>query len=407
MRFHYLLVLSLFIRVFFAEFARAEISDSSVLEFSRGIGFADPYKRFHVDLRFRSQNLLQYESDSDQTDARVTGQPRRLRLRFGGWMVDERLRFNLQLSFSRGDMDWDNTSFPNTIRDAAVMYQILPRLELVYGQTKLPGNRQRVVSSGELQFPDRSIVNRAYNIDRDFGVQARLKGAEGPWTWRMQGAVTTGGGRNTRARDASALALTLRAEVLPWGDFKDGGDYFEGDLAFEEDPRLSVGVGASRFRGVDRAGGTIGAGLASGDRGFDTWMSDAVLKFRGFSLYGEYIQKRLRDWVALATDFSQTPKFGDPVLDGEGLNVQAGYAYRSGWEPVVRYSVVTPETRSIAEIAWQQRQFGVGLNRYLRQHRVKVQADASWNEFTQLGALGGGVGSSGQWAARFQVELGI
>ena len=385
--------------------AQAE-GPASAIDYGKGIGFRDPEKRFHVDLRFRSQNLLQYDGDSDQSEARITGQPRRLRLRFGGWMVEERLRFNLQLSFTRGDMDWDNTSFPNTVRDAAVIYQVLPRLEMIFGQTKLPGNRQRVVSSGELQFPDRSIVNRAYNIDRDFGLQARLKGADGPWTWRVLGAATTGGGRNTRARDASAVALTLRGELLPFGEFKDGGDYFEGDLSFEEEPRLSLGLGASRFRGVDRVGGTIGAGLTAGPegRGFSSWIGDVVFKFRGLSLYGEYIQKSLQDWSPSVIDFSQAPKFGDPVLDGAGLNVQLGFASRNGWEPVARYSVVTPGTRSIESLAWQQRHYALGLNHYLRQHRVKVQADTSWNEFAQLSSGGG---DFGQWISRFQVELGI
>jgi hypothetical protein len=36
------------------------------------------------------------------------------------------------------------------------------------GQTKLPGNNQRVVSSGSLEFTDRTINNSRFNIDRDF-----------------------------------------------------------------------------------------------------------------------------------------------------------------------------------------------------------------------------------------------
>jgi hypothetical protein len=38
-----------------------------------------------------------------------------------------------------------------------------------FGQTKLPGNNQRVVSSGS-EFTDRTINNSRFNIDRDFGL---------------------------------------------------------------------------------------------------------------------------------------------------------------------------------------------------------------------------------------------
>ena len=38
-----------------------------------------------------------------------------------------------------------------------------------FGQGKLPGNRERVISSGNLQLVDRSRLNSRYNIDRDVG----------------------------------------------------------------------------------------------------------------------------------------------------------------------------------------------------------------------------------------------
>ena len=38
-----------------------------------------------------------------------------------------------------------------------------------FGQTKLPGNRQRQTSSGNLQFADRSNTNALFTLDRDKG----------------------------------------------------------------------------------------------------------------------------------------------------------------------------------------------------------------------------------------------
>jgi hypothetical protein len=46
----------------------------------------------------------------------------------------------------------------------------LRKLDNCFGQTKLPGNNQRVVSSGSLEFTDRTINNSRFNIDRDFGL---------------------------------------------------------------------------------------------------------------------------------------------------------------------------------------------------------------------------------------------
>jgi phosphate-selective porin OprO/OprP len=377
------------------------------IDFDNGISFNHPNRYFDVAMRFRSQNLLQYDSALGTRDSRITGQPRRLRLRLGGWAVDEALRFSLQLAFTRGDMDWDNTEFPNVVRDAAVMFRISPAWELGFGQTKLPGNRQRVVSSGDMQFIDRSIVNRAYNLDRDFGLQTRFRVGKGEDPiLALMTALSTGGGRNTGARDADSHAITARAELLPFGEFQNNGDYFEGDLLFEEKPKLSIGVLASRFGGIDRSGGTILNSLRTGSqgRGFTTWGWDAVLKHRGISVYLEYLKKTLINWKPALADFSATPSSFSAPLDGEGFNGQMGYVIQRVWEPVVRYSVVTPETVNLSAFAYQQKQFTVGLNRYLRGHRVKVQADLSRSAFAVPESSAEALG---QWTGRFQVELGI
>ena len=385
----------------------AEPTVEESLHFKQGIGYRHPDSLFDISMRFRMQNLAQYESSLGTREARHTTQVRRLRLRFGGWMLSENLRFNLQLSFSRNDMDWDNTSFPNIVRDATVIYRLFPALEFSFGQTKLPGNRQRVVSSGELQFVDRSIVNRAYNLDRDFSLQSKLRlGKPDSVIVQWLNALSGGGGRNTGARTASAFRAVTRVEVLPLGEFKKNGDYFEGDLAFEEQPKVSMASYVSRFNGINRSGGTILSSLTAGttDRGFVTWGADIVAKYRGASVYVEYVRKTLNDWSPSRADFSESPSAYSPPLDGEGLNAQAGYLFTPQWEAVVRYSVVTPKTLSLSAFAFQQKQITSGLNLYLREHRVKVQADVSRNLFRNEGTS---ESTLGQWMGRFQVELGI
>ena len=52
-----------------------------------------------------------------------------------------------------------------------IQYNFYKNLSIKLGQGKLPGNRERVISSGNLQFVDRSRLNSRFNIDRDFGAQ--------------------------------------------------------------------------------------------------------------------------------------------------------------------------------------------------------------------------------------------
>jgi hypothetical protein len=362
-------------------------------------------------MRFRIQLLSQYESGLTGRTARLTTQPRRTRFRLGGSVVDEKLRFNLQLSFTRGDQDWDFARFPHVVRDAAVMYRPVQGLELIFGQTKLPGNRQRVISSGDMQFIDRSIVNRAYNIDRDFGLQAVLSSASEPnsFLWFLKAALSGAGGRNSGARVASSRAITVRGEILPFGAFTDGGDYFEGDLKRESTPKVSLAFGGSDFREPDRVGGPILQPLSTsgGRRSFRTWIGDALLKYQGYSLYLEYMDKRYDSWNPVLSDFdtSLTDSIAgfQPPLDGVGFLAQTGMMLENDWEPVARYAVVTPRTTSVSQFADQNFQYTVGLNRYLNGHRVKVQTDLSYNRFRNLRTLV----NTNNWVARFQVELGI
>ena len=132
---------------------------------------------FGIQFQFRMQNRAGYlsKSEEDLTPSEMEFRVRRLRMRMKGFVFNPKLTYHIQLSFSRGDMDWEdpnaskyNTS-PNVVRDAIIYYEPIDNLKFGFGQTKLPGNRQRVISSGNLQFADRSIVNSTFTLDRDFG----------------------------------------------------------------------------------------------------------------------------------------------------------------------------------------------------------------------------------------------
>ena len=85
--------------------------------FKNGLGIASPDSAFTMNIRFRIQNRAAFtvaQEDEDTWDvSAVDARVRRMRLRFEGQVYDPRLTYLIQLSFSRGDMDWDNSGVPN------------------------------------------------------------------------------------------------------------------------------------------------------------------------------------------------------------------------------------------------------------------------------------------------------
>src|SRR5688572_13818392 len=138
----------------------------------KGFGIVTADSSYSLKFQFRMQNRAGFRTkDVDDLAAEsFEFRVRRLRLKFEGFVYDPRLTYYIQLSFSRGDMDWRgpensmNNLSPNVVRDAVIYYNPTKNLRLGFGQTKLPGNRQRVISSGDQQFVDRSQVNATFNI---------------------------------------------------------------------------------------------------------------------------------------------------------------------------------------------------------------------------------------------------
>lgn len=360
--------------------------------FGKGLGIASPDSLMLLNIRFRMQNRVAFNNfgrDFEDVEARV----RRLRLRFDGFVYDPRLTYVIQLSFSRSDLDYDALGFPNIIRDAMIFYAFTPHLTLGMGQTKLPGNRQRVNSSGDLQFPDRSIVNAAFNIDRDFGIQAYYQNKFSGFHYVLRGAVSSGEGRNFNTSN-DGLAASWRVELLPLGRFTNNGDYFEGDLMREPKPKISIGLGSSTNQNALRTSGQLGNFLYE-PRDIHSTMMDFLLKYQGWSLAAEYMRRDTNDPIT-------TSETGEEayVMVGHGLNVQSSYLFRNNYEVALRYSHVYPDSQ-LAALENDHEQYSLGASKYLKGHRVKIQTDGGLDQ-RNLNGL-----ASESWFLRFQIELGI
>ncbi len=378
--------------------AQTELDERAVISFTEGLGFFDPDSLFGVNIRFRMQNRMAMNTVSagDFSPASFDAQVRRLRLRFDGYMGKTDFTYYLQLSFSRGDQDWDNTGFPGVVRDAMVFYTFSPKFYMGFGQGKLPGNRQRVVSSGSLQFTDRSTVNALFNIDRDFGVMAYYSARREGFTYNLKTSISSGEGRNINRTD-NGLAYTGRLELLPLGEFHRDGDFFEGDLFREPSPKLSLAGGTSYNHKAVRSMGQRGTYLPE-EQDIISYFADVVLKYNGWALSAEYARRDVDNQLVFLQD--DEPLY---VLTGWGLNNQISYIFPSNYELAARYTYVQPDNT----IQWyenRQEIYTLGITKYLPNHRNKLQLNISYNNNPGIVY----VGENRQfWNIMFQIETGI
>jgi phosphate-selective porin OprO and OprP len=375
----------------------------------KGYGFVTADSTFSLNFQFRIQNraAMVTKSTDDFEPESFEFRTRRLRLKFEGFVYNPKLTYYIQLSFSRGDMDWrstDNSSVnnsPNIVRDAVIYYNPTPNLKLGFGQTKLPGNRQRVVSSGDLQFADRSIVNATFNIDRDFGFF-------GHFTQKffiLRGAITSGEGRNSLISN-SGLAYSGRFELLPLGKFTGNNDYIEGDLEREKSPKLSIATTLSYNDKAMRQAGQLGNDLYS-PVGIRTFEADVLFKYNGWAWYNEYMRRNAGNAVTINNADPSKLRF---IYTGEGYLSQLSYLFRSNWEVAARYSMIKPFQAIYNNPAFPSlkenniTQVEAGVTKYLVGHRVKIQGNIVYNE--QENAFDE-VYEDGFLSAIFQVEVGI
>jgi phosphate-selective porin OprO and OprP len=368
--------------------------------YGQGLGLTTPDSTFRLNIRFRMQNRASY-ADGEGRDPAIDAAVRRLRLRFDGFVGDPRFLYAIQLSFAPGDVgevvEGDNI---NIIRDAVMFWQPNRYWSVGFGQTKLPGNRQRVNSSGALQLTDRSINNARFSIDRDYGVHLYYQNEDrNRPSFSIKTAVSTGEGRNWTRDPDTKLAWTAKLEFFPFGTFLNNGTLFEGDLAREEDPRLMISGVVHYNQGARRTRGQLGDDLFE-PRDMTSLMIDAMLKYRGWSLMGAWMTRRSGDPVTVHPDDPSLIRY---VFAGNGYDLQASYLFAGsgGYELIGRYSHQSPD-RAIWAFVPDSDQYSFGVNKYVWEHSLKLQA-----ELTTTTESRPAMDDRRFWYVRFQVEIGI
>ncbi|RED50665.1 porin [Seonamhaeicola aphaedonensis] len=367
----------------FISISAQEISDTS---FGKGlINFTAKDSSFSIKFapRFQMRYISSWDHNGDQY-----GSPehnfiiRRARLKFDGFAYSPKLRYKIELGLSNRDLSGGNQFNRNTPRyilDAVLMWHFAKNWELWAGQTKLPGNVERVISSGDLQLVDRSLLNSRFTLDRDIGLQLRHKFYLGnDFLVREKLALSQGEGRNVTEGNEGGLQYTARLELLPFGAFKSKGDYKGSDLKREEKPKLSLTFTYNFNENAVRERGFAGDYMIRTDGSIyetdqTTIFIDAMYKHNGFSFMGEYAKRTADDEIATELD-GITPT-GDVVLTGNALNLQAGYLFESNFEIAGRYTTLDYEAITNA---LPVKQYTLGLNKFIHGHKLKVQSDISY-----------------------------
>jgi len=336
-----------------------------------------------VGLRFQSLATSKWDVNNGLSNPESSMLIRRSRLKFDGFAFSPKLKYKVELGLSNRDQSGASIYTSNASRqilDAVLKWNFSGNFVLWFGQTKLPGNRERVISSANLQQVDRSLLNSRFTIDRDIGIQLRHHfNLTDTFLVKEIFSIAQGEGRNITTGNVGGHQYTTRVELFPFGDFKNKGDYKGSDLKFEPSPKLSLGVAYDFNNNASKTRSNQGSYMLN-DTGFystniSTLFIDAMYKHQGFSLMAEYANRTADDAFAKNSDGSLT---GAEVQVGNGLNIQTGYLLSKTVEFSGRYTNISLDREITGK--GSENQYTLGLSKYISGHNLKVQTDLSYTD---------------------------
>lgn len=289
---------------------------------------------------------------------------RRVRLKSDGHLFTPKLGYKIEIDVIGAQ-----------VLDAVLQWNFYKNFVLWAGQTKLRGNRERVISSQNLQFVDRSLLNSKFTLDRDIGFWLMHHFNAGQGVLRQAISVSKGEGRSILEENPmpidQGLDYTARLEYLPFGNFANKGDYKGSDLEREKRPKLAVGLTFDYNENAVQSRGNKGA-VTDSEANLRSWIVDAMFKYRGFSVMTEYVDRKVYNFSNQTIE-----NYNDYVNDfytGTAFNAQSGYLFKRNYELAARYTQVRPQEGSVFT---DLTQYTFALSKYIVGHSIKVQTDFS------------------------------
>jgi phosphate-selective porin OprO and OprP len=347
--------------------------------FGKGINFMAADSSMTMKMQFRMQNLFEVEYTGADKSTAVAAQLRRSRLKFGGYVFSPKLQYKAEIGLASGDIstsaeDGRTSGSSRMVLDAVLKYQFAKSWSVWVGQTKLPGNRERVVSSADLQFVDRSRVNSKFNLDRDMGFQLHGKVNLGAMIIKPKLAWTMGEGRSIADNNVGGFNYTGRLEFLPTGEFEGkNADYVLSDLDRQSKPKIAFGVTYNVNDRAARQQGQLGSYVKLYDTSkvfvgyqentLQALQIDMIFKYKGISSLIEYANTKGQKGIK-------------GYNTGSGFNAQVGYLFKSNYEIAGRFTTISPDDKVTSKLSGEKH-YTLGVSKYIVGHKLKIQSDAT------------------------------
>ncbi len=375
----------------------------------KGFTLATRDGKWKTAIQFRLQ--FRYTNPDDGDPDRVsdfisdiqesTFEIRRARLKVGGHGYQPWLKYYFEIDWQPLINSGGSSASASTrLIDWRVMLEKYRFAQLRLGQWKINYNRERVDSSGQQQFVERSIVNGPFTIDRQVGTM--LYGHLFPGTmadgWYYAG-VYTGSGRGERNDDENMM-YHARAQ---WNFFGRDLKFSQSDVEYHERPAGSIAWAGATNIGKCTRWSSSGCGTLVSDNNLgnsytsdsaalpgqfriDQQMTELAFKWRGFSLQSEYHWKQVKDagrpgGAGLAAAPSKTNLMGTYINVGYFFHYLIPVVPKP-LEMAFRYAFVDPNVSVSGD---KQQEFTGVINWFFAGHRNKLTADYSYLTLDQPG----------------------
>lgn len=300
---------------------------------------------------------------------------RRARTKLSGHAYVPWLKYYMQY-------DWSQP----VLRDLNLTVDKYKWAQVRVGRGKVSYNNERVTSSGNQQFVNRSIVNDIFTVDRQQGIEVKGNLFADKWydlTYYV--GAFTGVGVGERNNDDGNMMYSGR---LQWNALGGEMKFSQSDIEYHEQPALNISFAANTNRSkctafetdsrscrnllgyLDPSDGNRALRPQNGQYEIDQMMAEVNFKWRGFSLLHELHSKKIKDTV---NNDAETKLLGGFV--------QAGYfphqwfsAIPPGVEIAGRYALVDMDTDRSND---KQTEFSAVVNYFLEGHFNKLSLQLS------------------------------
>jgi hypothetical protein len=368
-----------------------EPTNTANFDLGQGLQFSFNEGNYQFNVGGFIQPSVNYEQFSG-ADADYFFNAKRTYLIISGKALEEKVSFLLQSDFSLKD----------PLLDAWVAYHPTQNITITAGQKQtFLNNREMIYREDRLQFTDRGRLSQGFSeTGREFGLFAQ--GSFGTkFIVAPAVAITSGDGRNSfgndsRDADKGGLKYGARIDVYPLGAFEKGNDLYTADLAHEPKLKVLLGAAISYNRGASAASGEGHGDFLffdnAGNENLPDYAQqyvDLLLKYKGFSFLGEYVNASASSLDSPFLDTSGTTllapsQVSEFLVLGSSYSLQAGYVTKKGYSLDLRYEQTAPEFENNPNaILPDANSYTVGFTKYFKGHNLKLQASYSYVDFAQ------------------------